>query len=174
MKEYKKYIKISIILGFIAALSGAILSLIFLITNPIIKENESKREKQSLEEIFDNATFTLLESEEESLSKKYEVLIENEFAGFVYIMSGKNSYGVIELMVGINKDKKLEKMVILKNEQSYKTTVEDHAKENYGNNIVKEDVESIDVYCGATFGAKLVKELVSKSFEYFEKDMMVR
>ena len=50
------------------------------------------------------------------------------------------------------------------NGQSFSSETANHVKNNYVAGITNSDVDNIDTACGATFGAKLVKELVSQAF----------
>ena len=67
-------------------------------------------------------------------------------------------------MIGINLDKTLEDIVVFNNTQSYKQIVDEHISSEYVPGISVGEVEDIDIYCGATKGAKLTKELVEIAY----------
>ena len=89
---------------------------------------------------------------------------DKKLIGYVYTVSGSNAYGVIELLVGINVDGELESVQFLTNGQSFNVQTETHVNGSYTSGLTSSDVNNIDVNCGATYAAKLVKELVKACF----------
>ena len=99
--------------------------------------------------------------------------------GYIYTVSGKNSYGEVSLMIGITDDKVID-VEFLTNTESFASTVNSHVKSNYPSSsdsviilnpyegkediyvsdLTIDEVSNIDTKCGATFGATLVKAMV--------------
>lgn len=169
-----KYFKIALILSLICGLCGGLIAAVNYITEDIIEENNQIKINNSLNELYEGALFEeidLTDNINESIIKIYKVKkseSEDETIAYIYQVSGKNNYGSIELMIGININKTMEDLIVLSNTQSYKQEVNKHIEDNYQNGLTEEDINNIDVYCGATKGATLAKNLVKISLDHFE------
>ncbi len=168
----KKIFKISIVLMLVAGLSGALIVLVNMVTEPIIIENSIKQENSALAEIFDGASFEVLDESGEAEIKKVTKATKNdEVVGYVYRLSGKNAYGIITLLVGVSKNGNVTKVVFLENGQSFASKVEEHVDATYQTGDVStSSIDSVDTKCGATYGAKLVKALVSSALDHFKEN----
>ena len=115
-----------------------------------------------------------------------------ELKGYVFTVSGKNAYGTITLMVAISKDTNGNNVVhqveFLENGQSFASTVDDHVRSSYHTSdknalvldpyssddsvtvgdLTSDQVDDVVVECGATYGAKLVKQLVEVALQSAE------
>lgn len=158
-----KYFKTAIVLCIICGLCAVLIAFINFLTAPVIKNNKVKAEAKACSEIFPN-----MEYEEVELNANTDTAIEKKWlakengidVGVIYSVSGRNAYGNISLLVGISKaDGSVKKVVLTTNTQSYAKVVKNHVNSAYnsGNQVFVDDV---DVKCGATFGATLVKELI--------------
>ena len=179
----KKNFIISGILGAIALICALCIAGVNMFTSKIISDNAAKTELETCKSIFsdyDADKSTELESENSSITKK--VLAKDASGkelGYLYTVTGKNSYGAITLMVAI-KDNKVYQVEFLENGQSFASTVDSHVKGNYPSSkddviypfikpaetpevdaLGNQELNGIDTACGATYGANLVKELVS-------------
>ena len=171
--KFSKVFIIAITLMLVSALSGALIVCLNMFTEPKILENERKLEQEKLQEIYADAKFTKLEYSDDSILSIYEASMENDVLGYVYKVSGKNAYGKIVLLVGVNRDGKTKQIVFIENSESYAKDVDKHLTTNYQNkNLSKDDITNIDVKCGATYGAKLVKELVTKAIDHFHDNYL--
>lgn len=170
----KKYIKISLILFIFASLSGILVSSIYMLTNDIKEQNEKQQKEELLSLIFPDAKIVTLDEKSDFnniyiVSKDETDSSSNGTIGYIYDITGKNSFGEISLLVGISISGQLKDIQINKNEQSYSNEVSKHTKNEYYEGITLDEVENIDCHCGATKGATLVKELVKQCFEDFNK-----
>ena len=182
-----KNVKISATLGIISLVCALLIALINMVTSPIIAANDKKTELETCKEIFEAY------NEEKSVSKdltgKNEAILKiieakdsnGEQLGTIYKVSGKNAYGTITLMVGINANNEVCQVEFIENGQSFASTVNNHVLSSYPSSestdvhfgayeksnsekvgaLNDSKVASIDVKCGATYGATLVKELVT-------------
>lgn len=168
----KKIFRISIVLMLVAGLSGALIVLVNMVTEPVILENSKKQEKEALEVIFKDASpEVVFDNGEGDVKKVTKALVNGEVVGYVYRVSGKNAYGIITLLVGVSNSGNVVKVVFLENGQSFAPKVEDHVEATYQDgSIDSNSIENVDVHCGATFGAKLVKSLVSSALEHFNQN----
>lgn len=178
----KQNFKIAGILGLISLICALIIAGMNLLTSGIIEENSKQTELETITTIFsDYSDENSKEIEVDStaitkLVKAYNS--SNELLGYLYTVTGSNAYGDITLMVAIN-DEKVIQVEFLENTQSFASTVVAHVQSSYpcsaSNTIYigiqpdevltvgalsKDDVANIDVSCGATYGATLVKTLV--------------
>lgn len=184
-----KYFKISATLGAIALVCALLIALINLVTNPVIETNDKTTELNTCKEIFDKYDESKSESKSgNDLSNKNEAIIKIIYAkdsdgkslGTIYKVSGKNAYGTITLMVGIDSQNRVCQVEFIENGQSFASTVNNHVLENYPSSestdvhlgayeksngekvssLETSKIDGIDVKCGATYGATLVKDLV--------------
>ena len=178
MSDKKHYIITSIVLGSIAAVSGVLIGVTNLITKDQIVKNEQNKINQGMKAIFKQNSikyqeFTKeeaqLEGDYKYLETVYVVSDENDNElGCAFKLSGKNSYGKIALIAGYTKvDQSFISLSLIVNEQSYATTLVD----NYINPLNEGTRSLEDVHCGATFGARLVHDMViegtNAAAEYF-------
>ena len=68
-------------------------------------------------------------------------------------------YGKISLLIGFNLDNQFLSLSIITNEQTYASTL----KDNYIDLLNKGERDLDDVSCGATYGAKLVRDMIKES-----------
>lgn len=187
-----KYLKISAVLASIALVCSIILAAMNLMTSPIISKNKEQTELQTIQKIFseyNQEKSSVVESDNEAIIKKILAADKDGNAlGYIYNVSGKNAYGTISLMVAI-KDGSLYQVEFVTNEQSFASTVESHLHSSYPasdkksielgfssnassdkvGSLTEEEVDDVDVKCGATYGAKLIKELIKIAFDDYNK-----
>ena len=171
----KKNFKIAAILMIIAAICGLAVSGMNMFTAPVIVEKQEKKEEALCKEIF--ADYDMKASDEpiteglsnEAIVKRVEARnASGDLLGYIYTISGKNSYGPISLLVGIGADGKLVSAEFLENGQSYGKQVETHVNSSYIPGLTLEEITNIDKRCGATYGANTVKDLVIIAFKDFD------
>ena len=166
MSNKKHYIITSITLGAIAAVSAGLVGLTNLITSGQIKKNEQNKILSGISEIFGKTA--TISQEFEIKDQKYTTYAyqinneENTLNAYAFKTTGSNMYGKISLIIGFvnsNNVATFEGLSIVVNEQTYATTL----VENYINPINDGSRELDDVSCGATYGAKLVRDMVNES-----------
>lgn len=179
----KNYLKIASVLSLIALVCALIIASVYLLTQPMIKANQINAELETRQAIFpayDLEKSVELEVDDPAILSK--ILAKDSAGtelGYLYTVSQTNSYGNITLMVAIDNNGNVLQVEILRNEQSFGSTVAQHVKENYPSskdNVIyigikpeeltpvgslsEADVDNIDTSCGATYGANTVKELI--------------
>lgn len=179
MTNKKHYILTSITLGSIAAVAAGIIGLTNFLTKDKIKENELQKIKSGISEIFgENAE---IESEFQISDKNFSYVIygykikndESTFDKYALRTSGFNTYGKISLLIGVveqdneSHDYDFSKLTIINNEQTYASTLEDEYLDPL--NEGKRDKD--DVKCGATYGAKLVRDMIYESINYANSNL---
>lgn len=157
--------------GFLAGLC-AVLALSIagadIITKDIIAKNKIEKENAGLKKVFASGEYGEAKTLGEGYLQKYwTVTSSNEELGRVYSASGKNAYGNVSLLVGIYADFSLGNIVVLENTESYGQTLEDGYLEPYQNATDKEAVVD-QVNCGATYGAKLCRDMIRAAQEHYK------
>ena len=159
--------------GFLAGLC-AVLALAIagadLLTKDIIIKNKLAKENAGLRRIFgSSADYGEAESVEEGYIQKYWTVTEdNKDLGRVYSVKGKNAYGEVSLLIGIDTAYRLGEMVTIENTESYGQTLEDEYLAAYAASEDKEDA-LLRVSCGATYGAKLCRDMVLSAVEHYKE-----
>ena len=173
------YLFTSLTLGAITASSALLISLTNLATRKQIAINEKNKI---------NAGITAIFGENTSISKEYK--IENyKYTNYVYEVkregestemvafrtTGSNSYGKISLLVGFNYyqipggevyEYVFDSISVIVNEQTYASTLVD----NYINPVNDNTRNYEDVSCGATYGAKLIRDMINEAKEVANSD----
>ena len=167
-KNVKKYILTAIILGSIAAVAGGAVALTNLITEKKIKENDRIKLVSGIKDIFGDEASIDPDKEIEVDNYKYtvsyyEVTGENSmFLGYAFKSEGSNMYGKIALISGFDAATHgFKSLSLINNEQTYATTLVDNYVTPLNSNPEKLD----DVNCGATYGAKLVRDMINEASE---------
>ena len=163
----KKYIITAVTLGVIAAASAGIIGLTNLLTEKQIAINEQKRFNAGIVAIFgENASVDTKYKNEANgkyVQEWYWVHMgEGVESNYIFKTTGSNMYGKISLLVGFDRYKVFKGTYTLVNEQTYSSTLVD----NYLVPLNGGDKELDDVTCGATYGAKLVRDMIKEAQEY--------
>lgn len=170
MASKKHYIVTSITLGAIAAVAAGIIGLANLITKDQIAKNEQAKIKAGISEIYgENAEIV---SEFAVKDSKYQYTVygykikndESELDKYAFRTTGSNMYGKVSLLIGV-----IEKvdifdfkcLTIIVNEQTYASTLEDEYID-----VINAGGDRDDVNCGATYGAKLVRDMINECVDY--------
>ena len=176
------YIMTSITLGIIAASSGLLIGLTNLATAKQIDINKEKKINAGITAIFGENAEISTRSELKNnkyTNYVYKVKIEGESINKIALRtSGSNSYGKITLLIGLAEytlpDTDITEFVfqstyVIEDEQTYASTLED----KYIDLINSKDTNGRDykdVSCGATYGAKLVRDMIDEAKEVANKE----
>ena len=187
-----KYTKIASVLGAISLFCALVISLFNLLTSPIIKDNNKEKEEKIYKELYSeyDSNYSKEIKDLKGVSSDIIKIMEihdskDNVLGFVYTVEGKNAYGGISLMVAIEEGPICKQVEFLSNTESFASKVADHVRNNYPqsesdsitispygkeeqadiSSLDIDDVSSIDVKCGATYGATLVKNLVQSALD---------
>ena len=164
MANAKHYILTSLTLGLIAAASALLIGGSNLLTKEKIKQNEIDKVNSGIATIFGDSAKILSEADIVSddyqyVEHVYEISVNDVESGYVFKTSGSNLYGKIALIIGFTLDNKFVSLSEVVNEQTYSGTLRDEylIPLNEGNRKLD------DVSCGATYGAKLVRDMVMEA-----------
>ena len=89
---------------------------------------------------------------------------KDQAVGYVARIYGKNGYGAVDLLVGINLDGTYSKIAVITDSMSYKTKLESGYLDPYNSASDKNKESALaNVKCGATFAATLIKNGVEEA-----------
>ena len=166
MSSKKHYVITSITLGAIAAASALLIGGTNLLTRGQIAKNEKNKISSGISEIFGKSASVSSEFEvkdQKYTNYAYEISVaENPSKAYAFRTTGSNMYGKISLLVGFYESSEASNpsfagLSIVVNEQTYATTL----VENYIDPVNADSRDLDDVSCGATYGAKLVRDMVN-------------
>ena len=170
MPNKKHYLITAITLGAIAAASAVLIASANLITKKRIEKNEENRFNAGIAAIFgENVSTVSFATDVKIYDKTDDSYIvhdaEDKAIGWAVLTTGKNMYGKISLIAGFDYNSKTFKSIyVVTNEQTYASTLVD----NYIDPLNKGDVKLDDVSCGATYGAKLIRDMVNAAQSYVD------
>lgn len=182
MANKKHYIITAITLGLIAASSAVLIGVTNLITAKKIEQNEVMKINAGIEQIYGKTATITSDSDVEGYKYSnhlYVVDAKEEGRGLAIRTTGSNMYGKLSLIVGFKlfvlpegeiqgmQGYKFIGMYVVTNEQTYSTTLEDNYIVPVDNG--ERDVE--DVSCGATYGAKLIRDMINESKEVANNEL---
>ena len=182
MPNVKKYLITAIILGSIAMGSGLLIGATNLVTSGPIAEYEQTQINEGIKGIFNNPEYQNVhygkeEDVEKSDNNKYVNHVyyvysgtdendeNNTLVGWAFKTEGSNNYGKIALIIGFNSDAVYKNLSVVKNEQSFASTL----KKKYITKVQTGERNIADVSCGATFGAKLVRDMINDAQDVANK-----
>ena len=175
-KDILHCLKVGGILCAIGSISALLIAATNMLTSGAISKHEKEREEKALKEVFIDKDGIV----PNDLDSKYQKLlcywnpkssdeiddIDNKY-GYVFKTEGsdKNNYGTITMLVVINNDYSFGRISIIKNSESYATTVQKDYVDQYnaGNRLLT------DVTCGATYGATVIKEMAESASNYVKE-----
>lgn len=164
MASKKHYILTSLTLGIIAASSALLIGASNMLTKNKITENEQNKINSGIAAIFGDSAKILKENTIENDDYKYvnyfyHIGSEDKEAGTIYRTTGSNMYGKVSLLIGFSLENEFVSLSIITNEQTYASTL----KDNYIDLLNKGERALDDVSCGATYGAKLVRDMINEA-----------
>ena len=164
--DKKHYVIVSITLGSIALCSALLISLTNLLTKDQIAINEQNKLNNGIKEIYgDNASIKdesdLKDGGYTYVNYMYVIGSEDVTMGYALRTTGYNSYGKMSLIVGFNNACAYIGFYVITNEQSFATDLE----RDYIIPVQNDERELDDVKCGATFGATLVRNMITEANE---------
>ena len=163
MASKKHYVMVSITLGSIAAASALLIGGANYLTREKIKQNEINNINRGIDAIFGESAEIIEQKEIANESYKYVTYYygvakegSGENIGVAYRTTGSNMYGKISLLVGFNLSNEFVSISVISDEQTYAQTLTD----NYIEPVQDGTRGYNEVDCGATYGAKLIRDMI--------------
>ena len=162
--------KTAFVLLLIGAFSGGLIYIVNDITAPIIAANEEARKVEFYSEIFGVDKEVGVNYEECSVCPEGldEIVIsskDNQVLGVVYFGSTNNSYGQVDVMVGINNDGTIAMVVIAgsTNTPNFVKKIEKEYLSQFTNQTADPETVEFDSSTGASYTYGSVQEIVEKA-----------
>ena len=158
----KKNIKTVITLCLISGLSGLLLYVFNNFTAEKIKENYINKIKTIAFDIYDNSSSIEIVdiSGYEFVVSEVKCFNDNqEEVGSLFEAKGKNKFGEISLLVAIENNT-IKDVKILSMNQSYSKIAKNFITNNFSDELSFSELEGLDLKCGATSSATLIKALL--------------
>ena len=168
MANKKHYVMVSITLGAIAAASALLIGGANYLTNEKIKQHEINNINRGIDAIVGESAE--IKDQKEIANEIYKYVAyyyavgkenSDENIGVAYRTTGSNMYGKISLLVGFNLSNELVSISVISDEQTYAQTLTD----NYIVPVQEGTRDYNDVNCGATYGAKLIRDMINDASE---------
>lgn len=164
-----KIIKLALFLAVVAGISGAALSAVFDMTNPIIQEAKIAAEKENLVKIYSSAEFVAKETADLADYKTIAGVYEAVGQGYVYKCSVVGYGGAsapIEFLIALDNDGTYKGYVVLACNGETKGFGDKVSLPDFANSITGKNIgDKIDTISGATISSKAVvggiKEVVA-------------
>lgn len=162
MADTKKYLLTSLTLGLIACGGALLIATTNMFTKEAIAKNEENKISSGIVSIFGENAKVADKNTLDGNAYKYVTMrytLEDDL-GWAFRTDGFNSYGKVSLIVGISTTYAYKGISVIANEQSFASTL----NKNYITKIKDGDENKIDdVSCGATYGAKLVRDMINEA-----------
>lgn len=160
-KPMKNWIKFPMVLGLISASSALIIGGTFALTYKYIRQNADAEYLKGLKKIYPGAYFTNLNRDfpgDSYLKKTWTATIGDELEGYAYYADGKNQYGNIGLIIGIEPEESapIRGFYVVDNNQTVGPDFDEWLKKNKFSG----DPDDFEFKTGATYGSKLVRDLM--------------
>ena len=166
-KQKKHYLYVGTVLACIGIVVAASIVGVNALTKDTIVKNEMESKNKAMNVVFQGCSFgetTDIVGVDYLVS--YTPAFKNDVEqGDVYYTTGKNAYGTISMMIAIYTTGDLGQISLVENTQSFASTVEDNYVAPYNNNELKID----DVKCGATYGAKLIRDMAHAARNHYKE-----
>lgn len=162
MANTKHYLTVSLTLGIIASASALLIAGANLLTEKQIAQNEENSINSAITFIFRKngkiKSKAAIENKDYTYVNYVYEIDDDDGHGYAFIASGKNMYGKITLIAGFRENGDFVSMKTIVNEQTYTKEVEKFVYDvGEGNRQID------DVSCGATYGAKLVRDMYKEA-----------
>ncbi len=175
----RNILKLSAVLLIIAAVSGAILGIVYTVTKDPIAKQVKLEEEKALKDIFPKATSFRLTTGKDSYTY-HEVYIKSKLIGYAIDASGKGFASTIKIKIGLNLDKKTIKDIkIIKQGETPglgtrikgKKFTDQFMNKTLKQVLLKKDSSkgTIDALTGATISSRTVSKAVQRSITEFLK-----
>jgi len=175
----KNRTRMIVILTIFATLSGGVLSLVYLITNPLIEANMLEEERKAILQVVPGA-----EKYEKNIKQDLEYFIckdgKGQVVGFAVPAKGNGYQGVIKLMIGLTPDfEKITGIEVLEQvetpglggrigEKSFQEQfkgVKTSPQVEYVKNKIPEKENEIQAITGATISSRSVISIINQKIK---------
>ena len=167
----KKILQLTVFLAIVAGLSGAALSFVNGMTDPIIQEQKIASVKENLVKIYPNGEeFKALDvslSDYDALDAVYEADKGGTVEGYIYETSAQGYGGEVKALIALDKDGTYKGLEIVDCSTETKGIGDQITGESFINSVVGKNIgDSIDTISGATYSSGAVIEGIEQATQH--------
>lgn len=165
--------KKGLILGIISFVAAVLLSLTYILTKPIIAQQELSSERESISAFLPN--IDKIEKIENEGKVYYKCYSQGRLIGYGLVIFAPGYSSEIKVMIAVDKQKIIKGIKVLEQQETPglgSKIAEDEFTEQFKNKKAEELIlgENIDAISGATISSKAVIETVEKRVQEFHID----
>lgn len=165
--------KKGLILGIISFVAAVLLSLTYILTKPIIAQQELNSERESISAFLPN--IDKIEKIENEGKVYYKCYSQGRLIGYGLVIFAPGYSSEIKVMIAVDKQKIIKGIKVLEQQETPglgSKIAEDEFTEQFKNKKAEELIlgENIDAISGATISSKAVIETVEKRVQEFHID----
>lgn len=171
----KKVITLALFLAVVAGLSGAALSFVHDLTEPIIEEATLETVKESLVKIYSHGeTFqsvTTSFDEYPALEECYEASLNGQIQGYVYKATSQGYGGPVSILIGLDSQGTYIGFEVIDCSSETKGIGDRILDESFKNTIIGTEIgQSIDTISGATYSSTAVVENIQQATLHYQEN----
>lgn len=176
----KVSIKYGGILFISAALCALLVSSVFVIVDPIIKDRTLQKVRDNLNSIYEGQDFEYIDvskelniSSIENADALYKVTLGDNSLDFVYQMSPEGRNDQIIFLVAYNEDRKVKKIQYVQMRET-KGRGDKITRKNYLDNIYNQSANdmNVDMISGATYSSSAMKQSLEASSSHLINEVL--
>ena len=165
--------KKGLILGIISFVAAVLLSLTYILTKPIIAQQELNSERESISAFLPN--IDKIEKIENEGKVYYKCYSQGRLIGYGLVIFAPGYSSEIKVMIAVDKQKIIKGIKVLEQQETPglgSKIAEDEFTEQFKNKKAEELIlgENIDAISGATISSEAVIETVEKRVQEFHID----
>lgn len=166
-----KIVKLALFLALVAGLSGAALSLVNSMTDPLIQETAIASEKENLVKIYSGGEeFKKVEGSLADYPAIKDIYSAGD-QGYVYKTSVQGYKGPVVILIGLDKAGTYKGFEVGDISQETKGIGDKVLDESYKKSIVGKNIgDSIDTISGATYTSKAVVDGIEQATAHYEEN----
>lgn len=170
-----KILKLAVFLAIVAGLSGAALSFVNGMTDPIIQEAKIAKVKENLVKIYSNgeefkAVDTSL-TDYTALKGVYEASSGGSVVGYIYETSAQGYGGEVSALIALDKDGTYKGLEITDCSSETKGIGDKIKDASFIDSVVGKNIgDSVDTISGATFSSSAVIEGITQATQHYNEN----
>lgn len=170
----KKIITLTLFLAIVAGLSGAALSFVYQMTDPVIQEAKIASEKENLVKIYSSAEFKAIEDTDTSKYPSIQGIYEAEGSGYIYKCSVTGYGGAstpIVYLIALDNDGTYKGYEVIDCSGETNGFGSKVGEDTFKNGIVGKNIgDSIDTISGATISSSAVVTGIEEATAHYEEN----
>jgi len=170
-----KILKLALFLAIVAGLSGAALSFVYSVTDPMIQEAAIASEKENLVKIYNSGEeFKAIESntaDYPSIQGIYEATSGGSTKGYIYKTSAQGYGGKVVILIALDKDGTYKGFEVVDCTTETKGIGDKILQDSFKDSIVGQEIGSpIDTISGATYSSTAVVTGIEEATAHYQEN----